>query len=147
MPPLILFDDAVKNIANGLIDLDSHVFKAVLTNTEPDTTTHDLLNDITQIASTGGYAAVTLTTSLAETDTDSGIWAFLSSDPAWTASGADIAAHQYLVIYDDTASGDPLLGYCDRGSSEAIVNGTTRTWEVGDQGLLLMDGTLNQPEE
>jgi hypothetical protein len=56
----------------------------------------------------------------------------------FTATGGDIAAHQYGVLYSDTSTGDMLIGYIDRGSSSIVANGNSRTWTLGADGWFIM---------
>jgi len=132
MPTFVMFDEAMLNIGKGLIDLDSNVFKAMLSNVAPAQAVDDEKADITEIAAGNGYTAggVTLTCTWVETGAGTGVWRFDSDDPSWTASGGAIATHQYLVVFDETSTGDKLLGYVDRGASATIPDGTTRTWTV-----------------
>jgi hypothetical protein len=133
MPAVVLFHEFGKYLGDGTIDLDGHTFKAALTNTAPVAATSTVLADITQIASTGGYAPVTLTgVTWAETGSGTGIWRFDCADITFTASGAAMPTHRYLVIYDDTPTSpaDPLVGYVDRGTSADISDGTSRTWTI-----------------
>lgn len=140
MAVFTLFHEFKRYLADGTIDLDTHSFKAALTNTAPDAAANTVLADITQIAAGGGYTTggVALTSvTWAETGAGTGVWQWSAADISWTASGADIATHRYLVIYDDTPTSpaDPLVGYVDRGSSATITNGNTRTWDIGASGL------------
>lgn len=132
----MIFDEFAENMS-GAINLNSDTFKAALTNTLPVQDTADELADITQITAANGYTSggATLTTvTWAETSAGSGIWKFSSDDVTFTATGGDIAAHQYLVIYSDTSTNDKLVGYVDRGSSTTITSGNSRTWDVGANG-------------
>ena len=136
MATFIFFDEFGKNVS-GAINLSTDTFKAALTNTLPVQDTADELADITQIAAGFGYVAggATLTTvTYAETGAGTGIWKFSSDDVTFTASGGDIPAHQFLVLYSDTSIGDKLVGYVDRGSSATISDGNSRTWDVGANG-------------
>ncbi len=122
------------------IDLDADTFKAVLTNTAPTKAGTAVLADITQIAATGGYAAVTLSgVTFAETGSGTGIWKFNSSAFSWTASGADFATARYVVIYDDTPTSpaDPVLGYLDYGTTFVVTNGNSLTVTPGANGIYL----------
>lgn len=148
MATFTLFDEALKYLGDGTIDLDSHSIKAALTNTAPSQGSNTVLADITQIASSGGYTTggLALTVTWTETGSGTGIWTFnVSANPAWTASGGSIATHRYMVVYDDTSTSpapiDALIGYVDRGSSDIISSGNTRTWSVGANGLFQMDAT------
>ena len=55
MATFTLFDEFIFNLGAGNIDLDSHTFKIVLSNTAPTAATDDELADITQIANGNGY--------------------------------------------------------------------------------------------
>ena len=138
MATAVLFHEAMLNIGNGLIDLDSHSFKAVLSLTAPVQATNTLLADITQISSGNGYttggvalASVTYTESGAGT----GIWVWACADFTWTASGGSMADFRYVTVYDDTAAGDPLLLYIDYGATITLTSGSTFTVDVQATGL------------
>jgi hypothetical protein len=127
-----------KYLGDGTVDLDTHTFKAVITNTAPAQATNAVLADLTQIAATGGYAAVTLTgVTYTETGAGTGIWEFDSAAFAWTASGADFATGQYIYIYDDTPTSpaDPLIGYLNYGATFVVTNGNTLTVTPGASGV------------
>jgi hypothetical protein len=135
MATFTLYDEFLRYLADGTIDLDTHVFKAMLTNSAPNQNTHTVKTDVTEITAGNGYTAggATLASvTWSETAANSGIWRFNSTSPSFTAAGGAIATHQYLVIYDDTPSApaDPLVGWVDRGSSATIADGNTRTWSL-----------------
>lgn len=137
MAAFTFFDEFKKYLGDGTIDLDTHAFKAALTNTAPVTGTNTVLADITQIAATGGYAPVALTSvTWAETGAGTGIWMFDSADVVFTATGADFAAARYLVIYDDTPTtpADPLVGLYDYGAAFTVTNGNSLTLNVAANG-------------
>jgi hypothetical protein len=118
--------------------LATDTFKAVITNTAPNQATNQVLADLTQIAGTGGYAAVTLTgVTFTETGAGTGIWQFDSDPFAWTASGADFATGRYIYIYDDTATtpDDPLVGYLDYGTTFVVTDGNSLTVTPGANGI------------
>lgn len=120
------------------IDLDADTFKAVLTNTAPTKAGTQVLGDITQIASTGGYAAASISgVTFSETGAGTGIWQFTSSAFSWTASGADFATARYVVIYDDTPTSpaDPVVGYLDYGTTFVVTNGNSFTVSPGANGI------------
>lgn len=139
MATFTIFHEAINNVLKNLIDLDSHTFKAVLTNTAPVQATGSVLADITQIASGNGYTtggATLASVTLSETSSGTGIWKWTANDITFAASGGSIAAHRYLVIYSDTATNDELVGYVDSGTSAAITDGNSRTWDIGTNGLI-----------
>lgn len=145
MATFTLFDEFIKYLGDGTIDLDTHTFKAILTNSAPVQGTNTIKSDITEITAANGYSSGGVTMSgvtWTETSSGSGVWRFTASSPAWTASGGSIATHQYLVVYDDTPTSpaDPLVGYVDSGASSVIANGNTRTWTIS-AGLFDADAT------
>lgn len=138
MATFSFFDEFKGNLGNGSIDLDSHTFKAVLSNTAPDSAADDELADITQIANgvgytTGGVALTSVTWT--ETAPSSGIWRWNSADFSWIASGGTIGPFQYVAIYDDTSTGDKLVGYLDYGTPISITDGNAFTVDVGTNGI------------
>mgnify|MGYP001464024115 CR=1 FL=1 len=138
MATFVVFHEAMNNIGNGLIDLDSHTFKAVLSNAAPVQGTGSLLADITQIAASNGYTTggVTLTSvTWSESGAGTGIWVFSCADFSWTASGGTMPDFRYVVIYDDTAAGDPLLCYADYGGTVQITNGNSFTVDIQTAGV------------
>jgi hypothetical protein len=143
---LTLFDEFMNHLGQGKHDLSANTFKAMLTNTAPDKAANTVKADITEISAGNGYTAggATLAScTWSETSGGSGIWRFTCADPSFTASGGSIATHRYLVIYNDTQTSpaDPLIGFVDRGSSDIIADGNTRTWDIGASGLFEIDAT------
>lgn len=137
-----LVDEFVNFIGKKRDDLSADTFKAVLTNTAPTKAGTQILTDITQIAATGGYAAVTLAgVTWAETGAGTGIWQFTSSAFAWTASGADFATARYIAIYDDTSTNDDVVGFVDYGTTFVVTNGNSLTVTPGVSGI--WRGTVN----
>jgi hypothetical protein len=137
MAAFTFFHEFKKYLADGTIDLDTHTFKWALTNTAPTAASNTVLADITQITSAGGYAPVTATSvTWTETGAGTGIWAFDTADPVFSASGADFDSARYLVLYDDTPTSpaDPLVGYYDYGASFTITNGNSLTLNVSANG-------------
>lgn len=118
------FNTFVEALAEGLIDLDSHTLKVMLTNVAPVAATDDTRSDITQIAAGTGYTANGATVTLFSSAQASGVYRLILNDlsPAWTATGA-MGPFRYYVLIDDTA--DRLICYWDRGSSLTLANGDT----------------------
>ncbi len=121
MPQLQKFQDFAEQVLRAKHDFGSHVFKVVLTNSAP-AATNTVLADITQVAATGGYVAggyvldgITLT----ETG---GAAKVTITDEIITASGGSIGPFRYAVVYNDTASGKPLVGFVDRGDSITLLD-------------------------
>jgi hypothetical protein len=133
MPALVLFDEFKGELGKGTHQLNSHVIKLALSNTAPDAAANDELADITQIAATGGYVAggqALDSVVWEETGAGTGIWRLVSADEVFTASGAAIPTFRYGVLYNDTSTGDKLIGYIDYGAAVNIADGSSFTFDV-----------------
>lgn len=127
-----------RTLGDGTIDLDSHTFKAVLSNVAPVVASDDELADITQIANGNGYltGGVTLASvTWLETGAGLGVWRWNAADFTWTAAGGSMATFRYIIIYDDSATGDPLVGYYDYGTGIVITDGNAFTVDIGANGI------------
>ena len=146
MSTFTFFESFVRDLGNGVIDLDTHTFKAALTNSAPNTDTGETLSAITEIANGNGYTTggVTLASvTWSETGAGTGIWRFTCADFSWTSSGAGMGTFRYVVVYDDTPTSpaDPLVGVLDYGSALSVPAGSTFTADVGANGLFEAQGT------
>jgi hypothetical protein len=106
--------------ATKAANVGSDTFTIALTNVAPTAATDSVLADITQIAYTNLSARVLTTTSSAVT---TGTLNLIFADLTLTASGGSAAAWRYVVIYDETVAGDPLVAFADRGSSVTLADG------------------------
>lgn len=144
MATFVPFHELGNTVGKNLVDLDSHTFKAVLTNSAPTQAGSLILTDITQIANANGYVTggVTLTgVAYAETGGGTGIWQWTSNAWAWTAAGGDIGPFRYTVTYDDTASNKELVGFVDYGTNVTLTNGNTLTVTPGANGIFRLTVT------
>lgn len=126
-----LYNSVAELIADGTIDLDTHTFKGILcTSSYTPNGAHDELADITnQLSTANGYTAGGQTLTSVTWNRSSGVATFDSADLVWTASGGSLTA-RYLIIYDDTASGKPLVGYMLLDNTPAnvtVTDGNTLT--------------------
>lgn len=134
MAMFTLFNSAAGKIGDGTIDLDTHTFKVAASNTAP-VATNTILANITQIAAGNGYSTggVTLT-GVTYTEPSAGVWRFDSNDFTFTASGGTMATFRYLVLYDDTAGSDDLVGYYDHGTAVSLPDGSSYPFAVSANG-------------
>lgn len=126
MATVTLFNCFVEDAAEGVHNLASDTLKVVLTNTAPSAS-NTVLADITQIAAGFGYTTDGVTATVTNSSQTGGVYTLTLSGVSWTASGGDIAANRWAVLYNDTATGDPLIAYADFGVSAVIANGNTET--------------------
>ena len=120
-------------IAQGAVDFDADTFKAIamVEGFVFNPATHDLYADVSASEQTTGYGytagGVTLTgVSIAQNDTDARAditW----NNITWTASGGDVGPLAGIIIYDDTITNDPIVGYIDFGGAYTVADGGTAT--------------------
>lgn len=113
-------DSFVENLAKKLIDLSGAGLTVALTNTA-HTSTWDELADLTQISYTNCSSRVITVSSATQT---SGTFKLVLADLTLTASGT-VGPFRYVYIYDDSSTGDKLIGYYDYGSSITLASGDT----------------------
>jgi hypothetical protein len=111
-------------------NLASDQFVIALTNSAP-IASNSVLTDITQISYTNLSSRNVSTTSSSQT---SGTYTLVLADLVMTASGS-VGPFRYVVLYDDTVAGDPLVGWWDYGSSITMAN--TETFTVDFTGAAI----------
>lgn len=111
-------------------NLASDQFVIALTNNAPSAS-NSVLADITQISYTNLSSRNVSTTSSSQT---SGTYTLVLADLVMTASGS-VGPFRYVVLYDDTVAGDPLVGWWDYGSSITMAN--TETFTVDFTGAAI----------
>jgi len=121
------FNAFTKDLIDGKHAFNSNTFKVMLTNVQP-VVTNSLKADITEITSGGttGYTAggnaVTITES-----TTAGIAKVTGSNVTFTAGAGGIGPFQFAVLYNATASGNPLIAWWDYGASISLASTETLT--------------------
>ena len=127
------YQDFKEKLGTEVHNLATDTFKWAFTNTAPNAGTHLLLADITQISTGGGYTGgagggVAVTTGWSET---SGVGTFTATDVTFTATGGSVGPFRYVVLYNDTATDDPLVGWIDYGSSITLASGEPIVLDFG----------------
>lgn len=135
MAAFLKFNKFSQSLCKGLFgDLESDTLKFALTNNAPTAATDTVFDPITKHPppeaangyTTGGHAA-TISGS-AETG---GVYTLATTtDVVITAITGGIGPFRYVILYDDTAATDPLIGYWDYGSSITLADGETFTIDV-----------------
>ena len=136
MPAQTKFNNFTKDLVDGIHAFGTHTFKALLTNSAPVAATDDEVADLTEISAGNGYSAggpaITMSTS-----TSSGTAKVTATDATITASGGSIGPFRYVVLYNDTSTGDRLISFIDYGSSITLAAGESFTIDFdGSAGLL-----------
>lgn len=126
------FQPFVEAVAEKKHNLGSDQLVVALTNVAP-VNTNAILTDITQISYTNLSTRNVTTSASAQT---SGTYKLTLTDLVLTASGA-VATFRYVVLYNDTATNDDLIGWWDYGSAVTLASGETFTVDFdGSAGVL-----------
>lgn len=115
MATLSLFNSFSEALAEKVHNLGSDTLKVALcAAANVPVTSNTVLANLTEISYTNLSVRTITTSTSAQT---SGTYKLVLSDLTLTASGGSVAAFRYVVIYNDTASNDELIGWYDYGSS------------------------------
>lgn len=122
MVAAVKFESLVSAVAAKKINFDvTDVFKFALlaTANAPNSSTHAVLADLTQIAYTN---LVGRTPTIITSAATSGVFSFDLQDFDLVAAGGAVAAFQYVVLYDDTATNKDLVCSWDLGSAITMAD-------------------------
>jgi hypothetical protein len=121
------FNDFSEQLANGVQNFATDVYKVALSNTAP-VATNTILSNITQIGAGNGYTSGGSTTTITVSET-TGTTTVSGTQVVFTASGGSIGPFRYVVLYNDTTSSPskPLVAWWDYGSSITLADGETFT--------------------
>jgi hypothetical protein len=128
------FQKFVEDLAEKVHNLGTDQLKIALSNSAPNAATNGVLTDITEITYTNLSTRNVTTSTSAQT---SGTYKLVLADLVLTASGGSVGPFRYVILYNDTAASDQLIGYYDYGSSITLANGETLTIDFdGTNGVL-----------
>lgn len=130
------YQDFKEQLGRGVHNLATNTIKIALTNTAPNTATHTVLADITQIGTGGGYtggAGGGLTLDSSSYTETGGTGTYVAADETFTASGASVGPFRYGVYYNDstTSPADALIGFVDYGSPVTLLDGESILFDHG----------------
>jgi hypothetical protein len=126
----------VEDVAEKKHNLGSDTLKVYLSNAAPSASSHVKKADIAEISTGNGYTGP-LTLTVTGSSQSGGTYTLAASDPSViTASGA-VGPFQYVVLYNDTATNDEVIGWWDYGSAVTLASGETFTIDLGASVLTL----------
>lgn len=131
MPSATKFDICVDALSKKLLNLNTDVFKILLTDTLP-VHGNAVTADITQISGTAGYTTGGLTVTGTLT-TSSGTESLAIANLVVTSSGT-MGQWRYPVLVDTTAN--VLMWWWDVGSEINLASGATETISFGTTTLV-----------
>jgi hypothetical protein len=127
------FHSFVEALSEKVHNLGADTLTVALTNTLP-VNTNTVLANITQISYTNLSTRVLAGVTSAQT---SGTYTLDANDLVLTASGT-VAQFRYVVLYNDTAASDELIGWYDYGATVDLLNGETFTITWDAAGILTL---------
>ena len=113
------FEEFRLQMANGTHDLDTHTFKVALLTSATAPTASDAtpqLGDYTEVTAGGNYTAGGYTVTPSWTEAG-GTATWDSDDPTWSQHASNPTNARYGLLYNDTATGDPAIGWVDLGTT------------------------------
>lgn len=127
------FESFTEALAEKKHNLGSDQLVVALCNAAnaPSASGDAVLADLTTIAYTNLSSRNITTSSSAQT---AGVYKLTLTDLVLTASGGAVAAFRYVVIYNDTAASDELVGWYDYGSDLTLLDGETLTIDFDGSG-------------
>lgn len=129
------FNPFVEYLAEKAFNLGSDTLTIALTAAaNAPLAANGVLTDLTQISYTNLSSRAITTSSSSQT---SGTYKLVLTDLVLTASGGSVATFRYVVIYDDTAASDQLVGFYDYAGNVTLADTETFTidWD-GSAGAL-----------
>lgn len=139
MATLTKFHSFVEALAEKKHDLGADTFKVQLLATAPDADLDAVEADLPADLGTGfGYTSggVSVGTAVSSAET-AGVYKLTLTDKVITASGGAIGPFRYVVLMNDTATNDELIGYYDYGSSITLNDTETLTIDFDAAGGVL----------
>jgi hypothetical protein len=118
------FNSFVEAMGRKVHNLNADVLKVALSNTAV-LATNSQLSNITQISAGNGYVSGGNQATGNTYVQTAGVAKLLAADTLFTASGGSIAAFQFAVLYNDTATNKELIGWWDYGTALTITSGNS----------------------
>lgn len=115
------FNSFVEALAEKVHNLGADTLTVALTAAaNAPVATNTVLANLTQISYTNCSSRALTTSSSSQT---SGTYKLVLADLTLTASGGSVGPFRYVVVYNDTAASDELIGWYDYGSDITLASG------------------------
>lgn len=128
------FNSFSEALAEKVHNLGSDQLTVALTNSAP-LATNTILANITEISYTNCSTRNITTVSSSQS---SGTYTLVLTDLVLTASGGSVGPFRYVVVYNNTATNDELIGWVDYGSSITLADTETLTIDFAASTLTLV---------
>jgi hypothetical protein len=124
------FQSFFLKLGTKIINLDTDALKIYLSDDAPNVAADTVKADVVEIANVNGYAGpIDINAAYAL----SGGIGVLTSDASETvtAAGGAVGPFRYVVLYDSTVAGGPLIGFWDYGAELTLNDTQTLTVQFG----------------
>jgi hypothetical protein len=122
------FNQFVEDLGRKVHNLNADTLKIALSNSAPSAG-NAVRGDISEISAGNGYTAGGTAIGSSAYSQSGGTGKLTGNDVVFTATGT-LGPLRYAVLYNDTPSTDPLIGWWDRGSSITLASGDTFTVDL-----------------
>ena len=127
------FNSFTEAIAEKVHNLGADQLEVALTNTLP-VNTNTQLSNITQITYTNLNARTVTVSGSAQT---AGVYKLSITDKTLTSTGGSTGPFRYVVLFNQTATNDELIGWYDYGSSITLGDGESLLLNFDDANGVL----------
>jgi len=127
------FNSFTEALAEKVHNLGSDSLEVALTNTLP-VAGNTVLANITQISYTFLNARTVTVSDSAQT---SGVYKLTITDKTLTSTGGSTGPFRYVVLFNQTATNDELIGWYDYGSSITLGDGESLLLNFDDAAGVL----------
>ena len=127
------FNSFTEAIAEKVHNLGADTLEVALTNTLP-VNTNTQLSNITQITYTFLNARTVTVSGSAQT---AGVYKLSITDKTLTSTGGSTGPFRYVVLFNQTATNDELIGWYDYGSSITLGDGESLLLNFDDANGVL----------
>ena len=127
------FNSFTEAIAEKVHNLGADTLEVALTNSAP-VNTNTVLANITQITYTFLNARTVTVSGSAQT---AGVYKLSITDKTLTSTGGSTGPFRYVVLFNQTATNDELIGWYDYGSSITLGDGESLLLNFDDANGVL----------
>lgn len=127
------FNSFTEAVAEKVHNLGADTLEVALTNSAP-VNTNTVLANITQITYTN---LNTRTLTVSGSSQTSGVYKLTIADKTLTSTGGSTGPFRYVVLFNQTATNDELIGWYDYGSSITLGDGESLLLNFDDANGVL----------
>ncbi len=132
------FNSFTEAVAEKIHNLGSDTLEiALCAAANAPSATNTQLSNLTQISYTN---AGTRTLTISSSSQSSGQYKLVIADKSITASGGAIATFRYVVVFNQTATNDELIGWYDYGGDVNVTDGNSFDINFDGTGGILTIG-------